>query len=575
MIESKYSLAREAPLSGGRSGAGHGPMRSLPVFALSLVLLALAVSLSAAEPAESPGTGFLYTRPVAVPAPGWVQVPLDLTTLRHLTPGGDLRVFSPSGREVASRVAPYLPGREGRVEAENAPEPSLAITSREADCSHPSATRTVCRLVLPAAGQVIERLMLDIGGSDGGETGYRLYEPRDARWRLLAEGTWPAGSSQHALDLPPEPVAGDALRLEIYGVAPPAPELKGFSAEVAVETVLFQAEEPGSYLLAYGGGAAGVGARKELPRSARPAGGEVTWRTPAAEQEHPPPLLPAPSVELGNPLGETRFASSWKVVAPEARPGGLVRLELPTGVYGPAHPDLSDLRLAVEGRQIPYLRWTPPAPTLVRETSAQPVRSWDRRGQGGASRIDVDLPQTGLPLTQLLLTAPPRPLRRGLSLRYIEPARPAGDTAEADERLAAHQVWECFSRSPLPCRTALTLSGRAPRLLDLRFDDGDNPPLGTLDLSLWRRSDVLVFVWPERGEVRLLAGARDLKAPDYDLAALGDQLLTRPWRPAEIDRSGVAAPAPRWARWVMPVTLGLAALLLFVLLRRSLAAATP
>jgi len=248
---------------------------------------------------------------------------------------------------------------------------------------------------------------------------------------------------------------------------------------------------------------------------------------------------------------------------------------VPAGVYGAAHPDLSDLRLAVGGRQIPYLRWTPPAPILVRETAVQPVRSWDRRGQGGASRIDVDLPQTGLPLTQLLLTAPPMPLRRGLSLRYIEPTRPAGDTVEAGERLAARQVWDCFPRSPLPCRTLLPLAGRAPRLLELRFEDGDNPPLGTLDLSLWRRSDVLVFVWPERGEVRLLAGARDLKAPDYDLAALGDQLLARPWRPAELDRSGAAAPAPRWTRWGMPVTLGLAALLLFVLLRRSLTAAAP
>jgi len=572
-------------------------MRSLPV--LVAALLAVAPSLLAAAPtvpaapSTPPEAGFLYTRPVAVPAPGWVQVPLDLTTLRHLTPGGnigasggsggngtggDLRVFAPSGLEVASRVAPYLPGQEGRVEAENAPEPSLAVTSREADCSHPAANRTVCRLVLPAAGQVIERLMLEISG-DAGEIGYRLYEPRDGRWRPLAEGAWPAGTTgdtQHSLDLPPDPVAGDSLRLELYGAGSSAPEIKSFGAEVAVETVLFQAAEPGTYLLAYGGGA---GARKELPRRDRPAGSEVTWLTPAAEQEHPPPLLPAPAVEPGNPLGETRFASAWKVVAPEARPGGLVRLEVPVGVYGPAHPDLSDLRLAVGGRQIPYLRWTPPAPTLVRETAVQPVRSWDRRGQGGASRIDVDLPQTGQPLTQLLLTAPAMPLRRGLSLRYIEPTRPAGDTVEAGERVVARQVWDCFPRSPLPCRTLLSLAGRAPRLLELRFEDGDNPPLGTLDLSLWRRSDVLVFVWPERGpeqgEVQLLAGARGLKAPDYDLAALGDQLLARPWRPAELDKSGAAAPAARWTRWVMPATLGLAALLLFVLLRRSLTAATP
>jgi hypothetical protein len=348
----------------------------------------------------------------------------------------------------------------------------------------------------------------------------------------------------------------------------PGLELKSFNAEAAVTTVLFHADEPGSYLLAYGGGG---GARKELRRG-RPAVDEVSWRTPDAEQEHAPLPLPASAVEPGNPLGEIRFAFTWKLAAPEARPGSLVRLEVPAGVYGPARPDLADLRLAVAGRQIPYLRWTPPAPTLVRETSAQPVRSFDRQRQGSTSRIDIDLPQTGLLLTQLLLTAPAMPLRRGLSLHYVELARPG---AEAGERLAAREVWGCVPRSPLPCRTPLALAGRASRLLTLRFEDGDNPPLGSLDLSLWRQSDVLVFVWPERGDVQLLAGARDLKAPDYDLAALGEQILARPWRPAELDRGGSAAPAPRWTRWVMPVTLGLAALLLFLLLRRVLAAATP
>jgi hypothetical protein len=558
-------------------------MARLLTAVVSLLALAATFAAAAAGPGNLPqGEGFLYTRPVAVPAKGWVRVPLDLNTLRHLSPGGspgaDLRVFSPSGLEVASRVAPYLPGVEGRVES--APDPSLSITSRETDCEHPGATLTVCRLVLPAAGQVLRRLMLDVGGGSG-EVGYRVYEPRDSRWRQLAEGAWPAAGNAEAaggtagapgasgggreIALPADPVTADILRLELYGK--PAPELKSFSAELAIETVLFQAEEPGTYTLAYGGSPAG---RKDLPRSSRPRvppADEILWPTPGPEEEHAPSALPRPAVEPGNPLGETRFAISWKIAAPEARPGSLVRLEVPAGIYGPARPDLGDLRLAAAGRQIPYLRWTPPAPALVRETSAQPVRSWDRRSSGGASRIDLDLPQTGLPLTQMLLTAPPMPLRRGLSLLYDEPARPG---VAAGERVTARGVWQCLSRPPLPCRNLLALDGRAPRLLTLRFEDGDNPPLGTLDLSLWRRDDVLIFVWPEKGDVRLLAGARDLQAPDYDLAALGDQLLSRPWRPAELDRSGSAAPAPRWARWVMPVTLGLATLLLFLLLRRVL-----
>jgi hypothetical protein len=577
-------VALSAPLQAIAATAASQPSQASP-------------ASQASEPVSlPPGEGFLYTRKAAVAAMGWVRVPLDLTTLRHLTPGGapDLRVFSPSGMEVPSRVAPYLPGAEGRVET--SPEPSLSITSRETDCAHPVPTRTVCRLVLPASGQVLKRLLLETGGGDSGsEIGYRVYEPKSSHWRQITEGAWPNGGSGtgaagHEIALPAEPVTGDALRLELYGESA-APELKSFNAELAIEVVLFHAEEPGTYTLAYGGSAAG---RKELARSPKtpvPAQ-ETVWVNPGPEEEHPPPPLPRPAVEPGNTLGETRFAISWKIAAPEARPGSLVRLEVPAAVYGPARPDLADLRLAVGGRQIPYLRWTPPTPLLVRETSAQPVRSLDRRGQGGASRIDLDLPQTGLPLTQMMLTARPMPLRRGLTLQYLEPARPG---ASAGERVAARTLWQCASRPPLPCRNLLNVSGgdaggardgrdardsrdaRAPRLLTLRFEDGDNPPLGNLDLSVWRRDDVLVFVWPEHGAenggVRLLAGARELEAPDYDLAALGDQLLSRPWRPAEIDTGVGEAPVPRWTRWVMPLTLGLATLLLFFLLRRVLKSA--
>jgi hypothetical protein len=558
-------------------------------------LLALAAPFAVAAAGPPPGESFLYTRKVAVAGMGWVRVPLDLTTLRHLAPGGspDLRVFSPSGVEVPSRVAPYLPGAEGRVET--GPEPSLSTTSREVDCQHPAPARTVCRLVLPASGQVLKRLLLETSGGDaGGEIGYRVYEPRNSHWRQVTEGAWPtadpggigstgstgsSGSSGrtgtgHEIVLPPEPVTGDALRLELYGETA-SPELKSFSAELAIEVVLFHAEEPGTYTLAYGGSASG---RSELPKApqraaAEAAAEETVWVNLGPEEEHPPPPLPKPAVDPGTPLGETRFAISWKIAAPEARPGSLVRLEVPAAAYGPARPDLADLRLAVGGRQIPYWRWTPPSPALVRETAAQPARALDRRGQGGASRIDLDLPQTGLPLTQMMLTALPMPLKRGLSLHYLEPARPG---ASAGERVPARTVWQCLSRPPLPCRELLSLDGRAPRLLTLRFEDGDNPPLGNLDLSLWRRDDVLVFVWPERGadgDVRLLAGARDLEAPEYDLATLGDQLLTRPWRPAEIDQGGGEAPVPRWTRWVMPLTLGLATLFLFLLLRGVLRSA--
>src|SRR6185295_10350588 len=111
-------------------------------------------------------------------------------------------------------------------------------------------------------------------------------------------------------------------------------------------------------------------------------------------------------------------------------------------------------------------------------------------------------------------------------------------------------VWDCQPQPPLSCRTLLEVSGPAPHHLTVRFADGDNPPLGTVDLEIWRRSDVLLFAWPQAGAVRLLAGADSLTAPSYDLASLRDVLLARPLLPAELDLSpaGASGAPPRWSR---------------------------
>src|SRR6185312_9762230 len=99
-------------------------------------------------------------------------------------------------------------------------------------------------------------------------------------------------------------------------------------------------------------------------------------------------------------------------------------------------------------------------------------------------------------------------------------------------------TWECMPQAPIPCRLRVPLPGRAPSVLSLKFHDGDNPPLPDLDTAVWRRRDILLFVWPQAvpkgAAVRLLAGADSLTAPSYDLQALGDALTSRPWQPAEI-----------------------------------------
>ncbi len=449
------------------------------------------------------------------------------------------------------------------AEVETVTGPTLALATRGASCDRTSSgPRVACTLDLPAE-QIVRRLTVELKGI--GPVGYRLYEPREARWHLLAEGVWETAgeASRHVLAGGKEPVAG-ALRLELQGPDETVPVLTGYGVDLAVPMVLFQAAQPGGYVLAYGGigGIRGIGAMgEESPRTGSADAAGTAWVEPGPEQAHA--ARPLPSAP-GAPLDGVRFSSSWNI-ASEAEPGELVRLEIPAAVYGASRESLADLRLSVAGRQVPFFRWSPPEPALTAgETGSRPGES----GIRGESRLVVSLPAGGLPLTQIHLTAPGIPLRRPVSVRYVDPGRGPGpkDVAGAN--------WTCMPAPPLPCRTGLPLNGPAPRLLTVRFQDGDNPPLPALDVQVWRRRDVLLFVWPDLakgGEVQLLVGAQGLEEPRYDLAALGPALAGHPWEAAEI-RSEHTDP-PWWNGSVLPLGLTAAGIWLLVLLRRILSEA--
>lgn len=465
-----------------------------------------------------------------------------------------LRIHWPAGSAAPPSIT--------TAEVETVNGPTLALATRGARCDE-TATGAVCALELPAA-QIVRRIALELEGA--GPVGYRLSEPRESRWEPIAEGVWQPGPEgdrrRHVVPGAPRPVAGSQLRLELY--APDeAPTLAGYVLDLAVPTVLFQAREPGRYTLAYGGTGSST-----APAAGRP--GSAIWVEPGPEQESPPPPLPQ---EPGAALDRVRFASTWTVTAPNAEPGTLVRLELPAAVYAAAQEDLADLRLAVAGRQVPFYRWSPPAPTLTAGAKGLHPSESERPGE---SRVVVSLPAEKLPLTQLDLAAPGSPLRRPVTVLFVDPDRRSPRSGRAVREPAAKSTWTCAPQPPLPCLERLALHGTAPRLLTVRFRDGDNPRLRSVDVAVWRRRDVLLFVWPEMAKgdaVRLLAGAASLEAPRYDLAALGPALLGRAWEAAEIRSAGEAPEPPWWNRWVMPAAVGVATIWLLILLRRILSEA--
>jgi hypothetical protein len=384
----------------------------------------------------------------------------------------------------------------------------------------------------------------------------------------MAEGTWQpsAGRTHQLVTLAPEPVAGAILRLELQGFAL-RPRLASWGVDLNLQTVVFHADEAGTYTLAYGGGG-----QRTARRAAPVAGGAAAWLEPGPERERDLPSLPAAATAPSVRLSERRLAGSWRIAAPSARPGTLVRLELPAPVYSVARADLGNLRLLSGDRQIPFQRWSPQDPAL-----ASADRDLRLQGSGGRrsaeSEVEIHLPEPGLPLSQIALTAPALPLRRPTALRYLEPATtPAREVRRRERPVIIHDIWECRPLPPLPCRGLLPLPGHAPSVVEVSFHDGDNPPLAGLGADLWRRRDVLLFVWPESDEaVRLVAGPETLEAPSYDLQALGDALLSYPWQPAELSQGRAPARAhPWWSRWMRLIILFVAAAGLVLLLRRIL-----
>jgi Protein of unknown function (DUF3999) len=513
-----------------------------------------------------------------------------------------------------------------RVEVETPAGPVLALPVARPDCQPLGKAGTVCQLRLPAAGLTVRRLVLEVTGAGVGGTsgalGYRLGQARDQIWWREVEGVRLGGGEDARtlhLTLGPAGINGDLLRLELFGGAG-RPVLAAARIEAAVPTVLFRAAAPGAYTLAYGGVTAAGSPSTASAATADPAGADPTdldnagslpaqaaWLEPGPERRLEPPGLPGAG--SGEPLPAAGFRSSWWVRAPlaagtagtgDSAGARVVRLELPPEVYTRVRPDLGDLRLAVgpkgRERQIPYLRWTPLEPAEValaaspagtgpaagssRDLAARPV---DRRDDPSwTSGLTLELPAAGLPLTQLLVTLPPGPFQRptGLHARAPGPNRP-------DRPLfLVYDNQACTARPPLPCRAEFPVEGNiravgaawlaAPARLAVTFLDGDDPPLAGLAVEAFRRRDVLVFAWPDEAAadepVRLLAGAPDLTAPDYDLAALREGLLAQPWRPATLDPAGeiAAAGAGRSRRWLLLGTLALAAVALLFLLRRVL-----
>ncbi len=417
-------------------------------------------------------------------------------------------------------------------------------------------------LTLPGPGVPLRRLDLRWSGPE--VAAYRLYVAADGLWNVISEGVIARpknGPAQISLAVNDAP--GGEIKLELSSGTSRPPGLEAVEGEFEPQWLVFAAQQPGDYTIGYGN--AGL-APPHYPSAAPPVALEsISLAGAGPEKEQPLPEAPAQSAGLGAPIPKQPFQASWPVQAGTAIPGQLVRLEIPGEVYASAQPSLGDLRLACQGRQVPYVLYAPPSPALVVAIhGAAPVSAGS-----GRSEILVPLPQKNLPLSSLALFTKSAVFKRGVEVFGQRASSRPGIENEGATMVASGDFL-CPGEGELPCRLGLCLSeAGGASALRVAFSDTDNPPLPSVDVALWRRRHVLLFFLPE-GEVRLLAGSLSLGQPSYDLAALKEQLLNLPAAKVTLGRSPETegAAESRTAKWMLAAILVMAGLALSALLAK-------
>jgi hypothetical protein len=189
---------------------------------------------------------------------------------------------------------------------------------------------------------------------------------------------------------------------------------------------------------------------------------------------------------------------------------GLVRVPLDAHVLTHARADLGDLRVVDDaGRQLPYI--------LRRRPSAEGASAlpFTRREIDGTSLITVTLPDHNLHVQQLVLHTDAPQFERRVTVSQPRPGRPSTPLRHVD--------WSSGGR---PRALGVSLHRRLGDTLEVRIDNGDDPPLPLERIDLTWEGWELLVVLPD--EATLVYGDPSRSPPRYDFAhvpGLGDRVL--------------------------------------------------
>lgn len=219
-------------------------------------------------------------------------------------------------------------------------------------------------------------------------------------------------------------------------------------------------------------------------------------------------------------VGAKIDSSKWSYhLTVPLKSSGVKWMELPPAVLSGANRNFDDVRLARNGRQIPYVL----DETVLQRRLNRDRYEWNQNNdsENRLTRIRFSLPYPNLPVTRLTASVKESLIDR--SVRLYETVEKRTGTSQ---RLLARTTWR---RTPTTDRSTLQLDfKRWPRTktLTLEIDNGTNAPLTVEEFSIFYRTHRIFFKTDTSGSVNLLYGRENAPNPDYDLSLVAYDLIT-------------------------------------------------
>lgn len=365
----------------------------------------------------------------------------------------------------------------------------------------------------------------------------RLNLPGDRRYEQLA--------------LPVERVA-PAARLELVvenGDSPALTDVQ-FTARLRSVDLGFEAPAAGNYTLL--AGAPGAAAPRydvtaftaewgRLPSTTTPAGARTNNPT------FRPAQLPADIPELAGAIDDQPWLRRRDV---RLASGGAQVLELDATVLAQSRPDLADLRLVRNGRQVPYLLER----SSRTRSSTLPLVALPDDKRPTVGRWELALPVDRLPVSSLRVTITEPVFAREVLVAELVPDSRGQPWPRVLGRASLRRT-----RPDDPTVFTIPLQSRPETgKLVVEIDHGDNAAFAPTQVEAVYPVNRLRFRSTETSGLVLLYGNPAATAPRYDLQLAAPRLLASEPNPAALDAAGtngggttfgLGGPAARVAFW--------------------------